>query len=326
MLHIAAMVEQCPDVAWLFTAGIDEACLVRAQGCSKPILALAYSSNLFEEAINNTIDVAIYDHETVKALNACAAQLKKKARVHIKVDTGMSRLGVLPAEVVQFVENIQACYKNIEVYGIFTHLADTNNSDLSYTHNQLAQFDAVVEQLAGTGICSHVLASGSLFLPQKYPLVRVGTSLYGFWKSAVQKKRFQDKFPDLELQPVLTWKTRIIQIKTIPAGCSVGYNRTFFSSRQTTIAILPIGYADGYSRELSNKSHVIINGCPAPILGMVTMNLTVVDITDIADVTVGTEVILLGNYPGITATDLAQKLGTINNEIVTRISPTIPRF
>lgn len=309
MLEVASILEGNSAVSWLFTAGIAEACAVRSAGSTKPILALAYTDGLLSKAIEHNIDVTVYDYATVQALDTCAAQFKKKARVHIKVDTGMSRLGLLPHEVMEFITYVQENYKNIELYGIFTHCADTNNTDLSYTNTQLLLFDTLLEQLKSAHItipCVHALASGALFLPQKYPMVRVGTALYGFWKSDVQKKRFLACDPEFTLYPVLTWKAHVIHVKS---GC----------------AVVSVGYADGYPRDLMHNAHVIINGCAAPVLTLY-MNTMVVDIATIADVQVGTQVVVVGDYPGITATDLAQKLGTINNEIVTRISPTITRY
>jgi len=325
---VASLLDTHPQVHWLFTAGIQEALELRAHCITKPILVLSYYDASLEEAVKNNIDIAIYDYLTADALHNAAQKIGKRARVHIKIDTGMHRLGVPPQDILAFATHIKKL-SMLDLYGIFSHFSDLNSPDLSHSYKQLATFDATLEMLKQHGItflCTHMISSGALVLPTKhqYTLARVGTTLYGFWKSPLQQQRFLEKKPDFSLQHVLTWKTRIIQIKQVPAHSYVGYNRAFYTDKPVIIACLPIGYYDGYPRALSHKSFVLINGKKAPLVGVVSMNIITIDITNIT-ARVDDEVILCGDYDGLRATDLGLTLDTINNEFASRINPAIPR-
>lgn len=329
LLEVGQIASACPQVSFLCVAGIDEALLLRAAGITKPILTLAYSSGSFTQAIMHDIALTVYNYETVEQLRIAAQACGKKARIHIKVDTGMSRLGITPETLIEFIKKIQDPHIIIE--GALTHISDKDIHDQSFTNQQLDQFDAVLKQLAQEQIIipiTHAFSSGALELaPERhYSMARVGTNIYGLWSSAISQYRITQKNPDFILKPVLTWKTRIIQIKTIPAGSFVGYARTFQTTKETRIAVLPIGYWDGYPRGLANKSVVIINGKPAPVLGIISMNLTTVDITDIPEAQVGDQVTLIGDHPHASATHCAKLLGTLNIELTTRINPTITRI
>lgn len=326
---VASALEKHTEVHWFCTAGIQEALILRAQGIQKPIIAMSYYDASLEDAVRTGIDCAIYDYETALALDAAAKKVGKRARIHIKIDTGMHRLGVLPEDALALVNNIQK-NTDLELFGIFSHFSDLNTPDLEHTYNQLDTFEKTLACLKDAGItfaCTHFFSSGALVLSVKkrYTLARVGTNIYGFWKSALQQERFCAKKPDFSLQQVLTWKTRIIAIQKIPAQSYIGYNRAFYTDTPMTIALLPIGYYDGYPRALSHKSFVLIHGKQAPLIGIVSMNIITVDVTHIL-AQINDEVILCGDYDGIRATDLALKLETINNEFATRLHPDIPRI
>ncbi len=327
MIEIATIAEHNPAISWLFTAGTQEAQELRAHGSKKPILAMAYLDSSPEEVICQNIRIALYEYSEAQILDKIAQKLGKKVLVHIKIDTGMSRLGLLPEEAVNFIQKI-INFKNIEIEGIFTHLADTNNPDLSYSYKQLEEFDKILEQLTLLKIkipIVHALSSGALLFKKKYSLVRVGTNIFGFWKSPIQEERFTQHAPDFYLEPVATWKTCITHMQIVAPGSSVGYARTFIAERPTTIAVVPVGYADGYARTLAHKAQVLVHSTYAPVLGIISMNLMALDVTDCGSVTVGDEVILMGKEPYTTATHTARLLGTINNEFATRISPLIER-
>lgn len=328
MLEIAQLCEKEAAISWLFTVSIEEALQLRTAGISKPILALAYHDGDLEQAIKQDIDITVWDTGICARLEQAAQRAGKNARIHLKIDTGMSRLGLFPHEVPNFVKQIKNL-KHIELFGIFTHLSDTNNSDLSFTHQQLEYFDKLIAELKEAGCTipfTHALSSGGLLLPHHYSCVRIGTNAYGFWKSALQQQRFSYALPGITLRPVLRWKTRIIQIKDIKVGDAVGYNRAFIAPHAMRIAILPVGYFDGYARALSGKGIVAVQGKEAPVLGIVSMNLTAIDITGHEHCVIGDEVELISMTPGTSATDIASLLQTINNEVTTRIHPDIPRI
>lgn len=326
---IASLVSEHPSVEWLFTAGISEALILRKQGITKPLLVMSYHDAPLKEALCNNIDLVVYDYDSASAISKIAEEQKITARIHIKVDTGMNRLGIMPCDAVTVIQKIKEL-PGLLLYGIFSHFSDLNNEDLSHSYKQLSIFDNVIERLAHYSLtfpCTHIISSGALVLPtkNKYTLARVGTNIYGFWKSSLQQKRFLDKKPDFSLQHVLTWKTRIAQIKQIPAHSYIGYNRAFYTKKALTIALLPVGYWDGYPRALSHKSFVLINGQNAPLIGMVSMNILIVDISSLT-ASINDEVILCGDHDGLRATDLALQMDTINNEFATRINPDIPRI
>lgn len=328
MREIASLVSACSREAWLCVAGSSEGVLLRSWALENPILAMSYLDSDPEAVITADLALVAYDLATIQKLNAAGIKLKKPARLHIKIDTSMSRLGITPQELGPFLDTVCGL-PGVVVEALFTHLCDTNNPDVRFTLQQFAAFDQALEiatAVLGRRPFSHVLASGSLMFAQKYDLVRVGTTLFGYWKSALQKERFETVAPDIALEPVLWWKTKIIQIKTISAGTPVGYNCAFVAPHAMKIATIPVGYVDGLPRALSGFGMVSVAGQLVPLLGIISMNLAVIDITKVPHVAVGHEVVLLGDVPGVTAVDHATSMGTIANELLARLSPDIPRY
>jgi alanine racemase len=283
-----------------------------------------------EALLEYNIQIAVHDKETAQELNSLARAQHKKIKVHVKVDTGLTRLGVLTVDAPEFITALQQL-SYLQIEGICTHLADTNNKDLTFTYQQLARFDEFLALLEARNISvpyTHAIPSGALALETKkrYTISRVGTNLYGLWKSCNNQQRALAHNPTYTLKPVLTWRTSIIQLKHVPAGIPIGYACTYITQRPTTVAILPVGYWDGYPRELSNNSQVVVNNHYAPVVGIISMNLMAIDVTGIPDVSKGSIVTLIGDVPGITATDLAQKLGMLNYGLLTTINPSIARF
>ncbi|MFA6066774.1 MAG: alanine racemase [Candidatus Babeliaceae bacterium] len=331
ILEIAQIVDTIPDVHMICVAQVEEAVQLQKSGIKKTFLSLAYMPENCHDAIKNTIALALYNLHDAQRLHEAALLLDKQAVVHVKIDTGMSRLGIAPQEAVAFIQFVHKHFPRITIAGIFTHLGDKDQTDISFSEKQLALFDTMLAELHQAGIripLTHALSSGVLEYAhdKKYSLARCGTNIYGLWSSDNSKKRAQCIMPGLELLPVLSWKSRIIQIKDIPAGSSVGYGKTFIAANPMKIAVISIGYADGYPRALSNKGIVKIGNHYAPVIGIVSMNLTAVDITPVPDVCIGDHVTLLGPDTQISADALAQLTGTINIEITTRISSTIKRI
>jgi alanine racemase len=328
---IGTLCQENSDVSWLFTAGLAESIRLRESGVTKSILVLAYIDEDIRYFIDYDITCAVADMQSAHKLSTIAKLLKKTISVHIKIDTGMSRLGFQPGEnLVQAITEI-IDLEDLRIDGVFTHLSDTNNSDYAFTKNQLQKFDSATKQvefLLGKKLFKHVLASGALHLTQDYAYdcVRIGSNAYGLWKSPLQQQRLTALNPEITLMPLLTWKTRIIDIKNIKAGDAVGYHRTFIATSPMKIAILPVGYYDGYPRGLSHKGRVLVRGTYVPIIGIISMNLMIIDVSAIGSVRIDDEVVLCGDFPGVTAHDLTIVTDSLQLEFLARISPRIPRI
>ncbi len=329
LLPVASLLDGNTLVTWLCVVSLSEALMLRAHGIQKTILVLSIIDDELERAVSNNIDLVAYDLKTILKLDAIAQQQKKMARIHIKIDTGLSRAGIWHEEAFSFIEHI-ASLPAITIQGIFTHFANSESDDPTFVSLQLLRFHYLIHQLESRGIYipyKHTTCSAAItaYNNAHYNAVRLGIGTYGLWPSAENKYITQKKYPAFELKPVLTWKTRIIQIKTVPCDSYVGYDLTYKTTQSTTIALLPVGYWDGYDRGLSNKGTVLIHNKYAPVIGRIAMNLTMVDITAIPEVQIDDEVILLGNYDKLNAHAIAQHLDTINYEIVTKINPLLPR-
>lgn len=329
LIEIGKLCQETDAVSWLFTAGLQEAVALRSSGVTKPILVLAYLDGDLQDVITYDITCSVADSTTAHELAAYAQALNARIAVHLKIDTGMSRFGLQPDALFEQQLREIVHLSSLTVTGIFTHLSDTNNTDYSFTHEQLMRFEGAVtcaENIFGRRLYRHALASGALHLPERYDCVRVGSNAYGHWKSPLQQQRVAALDPQASLKPILTWKTRVIGVKVLNPGDAVGYHRTYIATTPTKIAILPVGYYDGYPRNLSHKARVYIRQQYAPVVGIISMNSMVVDVSHIGSARVGDEVILCGDIPGIGAHELAVMGDSIQNEFLARILPTIPRI
>src|SRR5579859_2267061 len=329
ILNIATIAEQHHSVAYLCVVNLSEALYLRSAGITKPILVLSYIDAPIESALLNNIDLVVFDFSTAQSINLHATTLGLTAHVHVKIDTGLSRLGYRDIKALEMVLRITAL-KNMSIKGIFTHLANSEHKDQHFVHQQLQNFDAVLHNLDEQNIhipFKHTSCSAALLSTQQthYNFARLGIGTYGLWPSSDNKTLAQLSLPHVKLKPALTWKTKIIHIKTVPVESTIGYDRTYQTNRDTKIAVLPIGYYEGYDRKFSNRGVVLINNRCARVIGRISMNLTTVDITDIPGAEVGMPVTLLGDNGPVSAEALAEALGTINYEVVTRINPCIPR-
>lgn len=324
---------------------------LRISGFSKPILVVGASfPEEMADALLANLRLALYDLEQARALSHAAALLGQTAIVHLKIDTGLSRLAVPSDDVLDFYSQV-ARLPGLQIEGVYSHLADAEGLDQSYTLDQFHRFREGLTHLEEAGLhpgLCHIGASAAAILLEKtrLDLVRIGISLYGFWPSEETRilhygahanlaQRRLDEFsdhnpPKLEdlFAPVLSYRARVIQTKWLKRDTKVGYGCTFETQRPTRVAILPVGYAEGYDRHLSNCGEVLLNGRRARVLGRVCMNLTVVDITDIQGVKQGTVATLLGQDGSgeIRAEEWAQKIGTIQYEVITRLPASIPRI
>lgn len=329
LTEIVSIISAHPAVTALFVASLIEAIAVRQLGVTQDICALVPAdSDLLKDAIAHNIQVVCPDKNFLAVISAAARSVGRAARVHLKIDTGLSRLGVCGLdETFALVDSIKKM-PEIELWGLMTHFADTAGGDLSFTREQQHTFASICDQLRARGFSwhyTHTGASGALDVTREDSLVRVGTMAYGYWKSPEQRARYQALGWFLDIRPVLTWKSRVFQVKHVPNGCSIGYGHELFADTDKIVAVIPVGYADGYSRALSNEGSVIIRGAHAPVIGRVSMNLLTVDVSAIQGVVTGDEVILLGAHTGVSADDLAARTGTVNLDILTGLSPAIKR-
>lgn len=308
-------------------AMISEALEIRDNKITAPVMILGFTPlYLGEELINNNIEQTVYDLDYAKELSKIALTLNKKAKIHIAIDTGMGRIGFLPNE--KSIDNItEICsLEGIEVIGIFTHFSTSDEKDKQYSHEQFTKMLSVMDTLKKRGIdipLKHVANSGAIIdLPDTYlDAVRAGIILYGYYPSDEIDKN------NLALKPALTLKATITNVKTLEKDMYVSYGRTFKTSNETIVATIPVGYADGYLRKLAENGKVIIKGEFAPIIGRICMDQFMIDVTNIPDVKIGDEVILLGEKNGLkyNADDMAKKLDTINYEVTCMLKSRLPR-
>lgn len=313
---------------YLAVAILEEAVQLRKAGVKAPILILGFTpEEQFDRIVEYGITQTVFNLDSAKLLSEKAVERGVKAKVHIKLDTGMSRIG-FQAQMSSLPE-IEEIFKlpGIEVEGIFTHFAKADEKDKTFSEEQFKKFDAIVKALENRGFripIKHVANSAAIIdLPEMHlDMVRPGIILYGIYPSDEVKRE------KIDLKPVMSFKTRVSHVKKVPAGTPISYGGTFITQRESIIATLPVGYADGYSRLLSSKAEVLIRGRRAPLVGRICMDQCMVDVTDVPGVMPGDDVELFGEGKdgGVTADELARIVGTIPYEIVCGISKRVPRI
>ncbi|TEU17031.1 MAG: alanine racemase [Anaerolineales bacterium] len=298
---------------------------LRQAGITAPVLILGYSlPSEAETIVRSDLTPTVTTVEGALALSAMSVQQGKVTLIHVKVDTGMGRFGLLPDEVVAFVRRI-AELPGLKLEGLFTHFAVADLADKTYTRRQFGLYQRVVEQLEDAGFTiplKHVANSATdLDLPEMHlDMVRCGIALYGLRPS-------DEVEPAIPLKPAMALKSRVARVRTLPPGSSISYGCTYTTTRPTPVALVPVGYGDGYHRILSNKGSVLIGGKRAPIVGRVCMDQFVVDVTNIEGVRQDDEVVVFGRQgeEEISAEEVAALAGTINYEVVTSILPRVTR-
>ena len=299
-------------------ATVDEAVELRKIGFEKKILVLNQPFiEEIEKIIKYNISIGISSNEFLKELG----KYEEKVIVHVEIGTGMGRTGIHPKRVSEYINLIKDC-KNICIEGIYTHLSSAD-IDKEYTEKQLASFENAVkiaESIIGSLKYVHASASNGIinFKQSYYNLVRPGIILYGYPSA-------EDTLEKIDLKPVCKLKSKITLIKTVKEGTSIGYSRSYITNKESKIATIPIGYADGLRRNLSNKGYVIINGKKVPIIGNVCMDGFMADVTELDNVKVGDDVYIWDNE-SITLEEIAKMCGTINYEIMCTVSERVPRI
>jgi alanine racemase len=311
--------------SYLAVARVDEAAELRRDGIDTPILVFEVSFvSQIERALLDGIDLTVASLDNAEQINSAAEALKKKANVHVKVDTGMGRLGVAYQRAAECIERV-ALLSSLNVLGVYSHFASSDDTDLTYARVQLERFKTVLAHLQTKRIeipLKHFANSGAIIaLPEShFRMVRPGIMLYGY----APRNGMTTNPP---LQCVMSLVSKISFIKTVEAHTSISYNRRYFSNARTRIATVPIGYGDGYSRLLTNNAHVIITGKRFPVVGTICMDHIMVDVGNDANVSVGDDVILIGceKSEKLTAWDIAEKLGTIPYEVTCNITQRVQR-
>lgn len=312
---------------WLGVAMIDEAVQLRKNNIMVPILILGYTPEAeIEDVVRYDIIQTVFSYEMAKMVSDAAVKLGKTAKIHIKVDTGMGRIGFIPEENIGDEVLKISKLPNIEINGIFTHFSTSDEKDKTFTKLQYDRFKYAIDEIEKKGIklsVKHCANSAAImdFDDLGFNMVRAGIILYGMYPSDEVIKE------NLSLKPVMSIKTHISYVKKVSKNIPVSYGRTYYTDKESVIATVPVGYADGYIRKMQNGGRVIVNGHYANIVGRVCMDQFMIDITDVPDVSSGDEVILMGSDEklSITAEEIAHVLDTINYEVVCMIGKRVPR-
>ncbi|MBS1786801.1 MAG: alanine racemase [Acidobacteria bacterium] len=313
---------------WFGVALVEEGVELRQASITQPIFCLGgFWRTQGELILEHNLTPALFRLDLAEELNERAKAVGRQVSFHLKVDTGMGRLGIQIHELAEFAEALRK-FNHIRLDGMMTHFADADSAESDCTEQQIRKFEEAVSLIRRLGFqptCFHLANSAGLHAyPQAHGnLARAGAAMYGLTRDVLSPRS-----APLLLKPVMSLHSRIVLLKTVSPGTSLGYGSAFTTNRKSKIATLPIGYADGYRRALSNVGRVIIRGQFAPIVGRVSMDLTMLDVTDVPDVELGDKVLLMGEQNGqaISAEDLAEQTATISYEIVTGFSSRVPRF
>jgi alanine racemase len=326
--HGAIPVARCAlqaGATHLGVALLEEAIELRAAKIDAPILVFGgLFENQIDDFIARDVQATVYDFSLAEKLSRRAEALRRRAQVHVKVDTGMGRVGLSMDEASEVFARISRL-PGLDVVGMYTHLTTSDERDKSYAQIQLLRFREVITSIdknKSRQLLVHAANSGAVLdLPESYfNLVRPGVMIYGYYPS-------QETSESIPLEPAMTLRSEIIFVKRVPAGASISYGRKFTTTKPTTIATLPIGYADGISRRLSNNLEVLVRGRRCPLVGRVCMDQIMIDLGDMADVKVGEEVVLLGKQGGeeISIYEWCERLETIPYEVTCGISKRVRR-
>ena len=312
--------------SYLGVARVDEAIELRKAGLEAPILVfggISHDEAFFSQRYD--LETTVFDAAGAKQLQAVARSASQPMRVHVKVDTGMGRVGVAWQEATAFIASLQK-YDGLTLHGVYSHFATADALDKSFAYLQLERFKLIIDQLKHKGVevpVKHIANSAAILdMPDSYfDLVRPGIMMYGYYPS-------RETSESIALQPAMTFKTQIIQVKTVSRGDSVSYGRLFIATENTRIATLPVGYADGYNRLLSNGGQVLIRGQYFPVVGRVCMDLIMVDLGQNSDIQAGDEAVLFGrqNEQWLSVDSICEKVNTIPYEVTCWVGKRVPRI
>ncbi len=320
---LASEIERAVD--WFGVSNVSEAVELRRAGVASPILVLGHVDPCeFSTSVKNNVTLAMFDYTDAKKLSETAAKFGKTVDIHIKVDTGMSRIGYSVCERSADEVARIVSLPNLSVTGIFTHFARADESDKSSAETQINAFELFNKMLADRGVTipiRHTMNSaGIMELDTPYEMVRMGIMLYGQYPSDEMDRSYK-------LYPAMQLISSVSMVKSLDAGVGISYGHTYVTDKPTKVATVPVGYADGYPRCLSNKGHVLIGGKRCPVVGRVCMDQMMVDVSELNNVSVGDEVVLFGEQNGeyLSCDEVAAAANTISYELLCSISRRVPR-
>jgi alanine racemase len=327
------VVEQTKEMAaiqYYAVDSLDEALTVRGVTADKPILIIGWADDQeLEEIIRRGFEMIAPSSPYLRKIAALAAKYTAPARIHLKLETGTSRLGMSPQDLLAFLGSDRGEY--LHVTGLYSHFANIEDTtDHSYARRQLDVFNRTLGKIKHSSMIKHFSCSASaLLFPETYfDLVRVGISAYGYWPSKQTHVSYMEKNKKkISLKPVLSWYAKVAQVKKLEKGQYIGYGLTYQTFNKTKMIVIPVGYYDGYDRKLSNIANVLVNNSRAPVRGRICMNMFMAEVGHIKQVSQGDRVVLMGQQAQNTldADTLADLIGSINYEILCRINPMIPR-
>jgi len=309
---------------WLGVARVEEALELREAKFTCPVLVLGYvPDSRISGAVNNDISLTVWSVDQLKSITSLAGEFILPAKLHLKIDTGMSRLGAQVSDALSIAERIFTT-KSVYLEGLSTHYARADEEDLSSARNQEHEFNTVVDKLAKAGIKPHLVhaanSAATLFMPDsRFSLIRPGISIYGLQSSGARM------LPS-EFQSALEWKAILSQVKMLPPGRGVSYGHEYVTQKEERIGIVPVGYGDGFRRVVGNQ--VLVGGRLVPVIGRVCMDQVCVQLDEVPSAQAGDEVVIIGSQGGsrITAEQVAERWGTINYEVVCGLAARIPRI
>ena len=300
----------------LAIANLEEGIFLRKEGITAPLLTLGFTPyEQVEQLVLYDITPTICELESIRKTSQAAIKFKKNVKIHVKIDTGMGRLGIFSEDTVKFIKKVLTI-KNIELEGVYTHFSIADEKDKTYTEVQFKKFMNVIGDLEKEGIRiskKHVSNSAAILdLPHMWlDIIRPGISIYGLYPSVEVNKT-------IKLIPAQEFKTKVLFLKEFASGESIGYGRTYITKKRTVVASIPVGYADGYNRLLSNQGEVLIRGKRVSVIGRISMDQCTIDVTNFPSIKIGDEVVLWGKQGKemITVEEIAEKIGTINYEVI----------
>ena len=320
-----------PYADYFFVNSIEELELLRKVSVKKVLLLGYVQRENLTQTIKLGCILAVFSIKQLREINKIAGNLKVRQEVHIPVDAHLGREGFLINELSSLFMEIKKS-KNIRFSGIYAHFANIEDTrDFSHARKQIKEYQKALKTAGEFGfknLQTHISSTSGILVYEKgggiHPLVRLGISVYGMWPSEHLKLLYKNK---IKLYPLLSWKTKVAEVKILPKGHTVGYGLTYIAKRETKIALIPQGYSDGLDRGLSNKGEVLIRGTRCRIIGRVSMNMFVADVSHLPKVEIEDEAVIIGTQgkEKITAEEIAKRLGTINYEITARINPLLPR-
>lgn len=329
--EVIGITRTSPAIGHYAVDSLDEALAVHALQRKTPVLVLGWTDREeLEELVARGFETVVPSEEHLRMVRSIAAGSGRRARVHLKIETGTNRLGIDPDKAVSLLKGLDK--KKLEVRGVYSHFANIEDTtDPAFARKQLALFRSVLPHFSWPKIQRHFSSSAaSLLFPETFfDIARVGISAYGYWPSRQTHALYLQKNKRaIELKPVLSWHAKVAQVKQLEKGAAIGYGLTYKTFSKARIIVVPVGYYDGYDRKLSNASQVLVNGAKAPVRGRICMNMFMADVTHLKRVKVGDPVTLLGcaGHERIDADMLAEWSGTINYEVLSRINPLIPRI